>query len=143
LELQAQRNYKITTIEILIVLTELGMVYQSIGDFESALTSYENALSIGGKTGNLVWKANLLNNLGVLCHQKAEYEKAIQNIEEGLEAAQRSGYVRGEVALLISLGDLYADLEEIEAAHQSYEHAEEIIDPAIDKFLYNYSIVVF
>ncbi|NQU30001.1 MAG: tetratricopeptide repeat protein [Anaerolineae bacterium] len=123
---------------ILIVLTELGMVYQSIGDFESALTSYENALSIGGKTGNLVWKANLLNNLGVLCHQKAEYEKAIQNIEEGLEAAQRSGYVRGEVALLISLGDLYADLEEIEAAHQSYEHAEEIIDPAIDKFLYNY-----
>ena len=123
---------------ILIVLTELGMVYQSIGDFESALTSYENALSIGGKTGNLVWKANLLNNLGVLCHQKAEYEKAIQNIEEGLEAAQRSGYVRGEVALLISLGDLYADLEEIEAAHQSYEHAEEIIDPTIDKFLYNY-----
>jgi len=123
---------------ILIVLTELGMVYQAIGDIESAQVSYEKAFSIGQETGNLAWKANLLNNLGVLYHLQAKYEKAVQIFEDGLDIAQRSGHIRVEVALLVSLGDLYADLDEIEAAQQSYHQAKEIIDPANDKFLYHY-----
>jgi LuxR family maltose regulon positive regulatory protein len=129
------------TPNILIVLTELGMVYQAIGDFESAQTSYEKAFNTGREIGNLVWKANLLNNLGVLYHLLARYEKAIQTFEEGLEFAKQSGRIRVEVALLIGLGDLFADLEEIEAAGQSYQQAREIIQPVNDNFLDNYLVL--
>ncbi len=125
----------------LAVLVELGMVYASIGNFETAQSSYEEALNLGKETGNLTLMANLLNNMGVLYHLQGEYEKAIQTFEEGLDAARRSGYLRMEVTLLISLGDLYADFEELEAAHQSYQQAGVAIQPENDHFLYQYLIL--
>ncbi|MBT7988373.1 MAG: tetratricopeptide repeat protein [Anaerolineae bacterium] len=125
----------------LVVLMELGMIYQAIDNYEDAQSSYEKAYDIGQETNNLVGVANLLNNLGVLYHLQAKYEKAIQTFEAGLELAQQSGYIRMEAALLIGLGDLYADLEEFLAAQQSYQKAKEIIQPANDKFLYHYLVL--
>jgi len=126
------------TANFLVVLMELGMVYQANGNFEDAQVSYEKAYNIGQETGSFDWMANLLNNLGVLYHLQAKYEKAVQIFEEGLEFAKQSGYIRVEIALLIGLGDLYTDLEELGAAQESYQKAREIIQPANDKFLYYY-----
>ena len=128
-------------LSMLVVLTELGVIYQSIDNFDAAQISYEKAFSIGQETGNLTWMANLQNNLGVLYHLQAKYEKAIQVFEEGLSIAQRSGRIRVKVALLISLGDLYIDLEELVAAKQSYQQAKEIIQPDTDNFL-NYYLLL-
>ncbi len=121
-----------------VVLIELGGVYQTIGEFDAAKSSYEKAYEIGEKDGHLTWTVNLLNNLGVLYHQQAKYEKAIQTFEKGLSIAQKSGRLREQVALLIGLGDLYADLEEFLSARESFRQAEKIIQPENDRYLYRY-----
>jgi LuxR family transcriptional regulator, maltose regulon positive regulatory protein len=124
-----------------VLLMETGMVYNAIGSYAEAGTTYEKALQIWRQEGNLSWQANLLNNLGVLRHFQGEYEKAALAFEEGLVCAQRSGYTRMEAFIAFGLGDLYSELEDFNIAQRNYQHAQEIVQKMDDRFLLFYLII--
>lgn len=117
---------------------EIGMVQAAIGDYGRALTSFEEALGIWKRSGNVMLQANLLNNLGFLYYQLGEYEKAAQTFEEGLICARQSGYKRMEALISISMGDLYSEIEDFEIAGQNYRRIEELVEQLGDRFLINY-----
>src|SRR5688572_1039082 len=110
------------------LLVETAMVHATVGNVESAKTSYQKALTIWRTEKNLYSQADTLNNLAVLYHQIGDYELASETYEEGLVCARYSHNQRAESLILTGLGDLYSEIEEFEAAKQAYEQAEIIED---------------
>jgi two-component SAPR family response regulator/predicted negative regulator of RcsB-dependent stress response len=120
------------------LLLETGMVHATIGNNAEARKSYEQALELSRKAGNLWLQANLLNNIGVSQHQQGEYDRAAGSLEEGLLCAQRSGYRRMEAVISLSLGDLYTELEDFEIAGQNYRRIGALVGQLGERFLSNY-----
>lgn len=123
---------------IAMILTELGMMERSVGDYASAEAAYQRALDHWRAEGNLVWQANLLNNLGVLQHLKGSYEQAAVSLEEAANCAEQSGYTRMRAAALAGLGDLYADLDAPDAALAAYREARETARRVDERFVLFY-----
>ena len=117
------------------LLLETGMAYRASADYHAAENSYDKALVILKKEGNLNWQANLLNNLGGLYHAQGKYENALLAFEQGLQCAQHSGNLRMEALILCSLGDMYAELEEMDTAQKTYWQAQGIAQQINDRFL--------
>ena len=70
------------------LLMETGIIYAETGQYSKARDSYQKALEIWRRAGNLTWQVDVLNNLGVLNHLQGDYEQAAQTLEEGLLCAQ-------------------------------------------------------
>jgi ATP/maltotriose-dependent transcriptional regulator MalT/two-component SAPR family response regulator len=122
-----------------ILLLNCGMAYRALGNYKAAEESYQKALGIWRKDGNLAWQANALNNLGFLYHNiLGEYEKANLSFREGLTCAIRCRYLQTEAMISIGVGELYAELGEYEGARQFYEQAGVIAREMEDRFLLNY-----
>lgn len=127
------------TDSIPILLLNCGMAYRALGNYEAAEKSYQQALGIWRKEGNLAWQANALNNLGFLYHNiLGKYEKANLSFREGLTCANRCRYLQTEAAIAIGMGELYAELGEYDGARQSLEQADAIAQEIEDRFLLNY-----
>ena len=120
------------------LLMDTGVIYTETGEYSEAQNSYQKALEIWRRAGNLKWQADVLNNMGVLCHRQGIYEQAAQLLEEGLLCARQGGYKRGEALVLISMGDLYAELEDFEIAEQNYKQARGSAQQLSARFLINY-----
>ncbi len=120
------------------LLMETGVIYAETGEYSKARNSYQKALEIWRRAGNLTWQVDVLNNLGVLYHLQGDYEQAAQMLEEGLLYARQGGYKRGEALILIGLGDLYAEVEDFEIAGQNYKHAKGLAQQLGARFLINY-----
>jgi LuxR family maltose regulon positive regulatory protein len=117
------------------LLMETGMAYRAVGNFAEARNSYEKALEIWRRDGNLFWQASLLNNMGGMYHGLGEYEEAARAFEEGLLCARRSRYTRLDALISIGLGDVYAELEDFEMAVQNYDYASTALQYMDDRFL--------
>ncbi len=126
------------TATIPLLFMETGMAQAAIGTYNEAQTSYQKALEIWRREGNLLLQANLLNNLGFLHYQLGDYEKSAQTFEEGLLCARQSGYKRMEALISISMGDLYSEIEDFEIAAQNYRRIGELVEQLADPFLINY-----
>ena len=120
------------------LLNETAMVYQAIGDIDSAKTSYQEALNIWRAEKNLYYQAEILNNLGVLYHQIGEYELAAETFEHGIACARKGRHQRAECLILTGLGDLYSEVEEFDPALQAYQQAEVLASGLGESFIANY-----
>lgn len=123
------------------VLMETGMVHGSVGNIDSARSSFQKALELKKAESDLYTQAEILNNLAVLYHQIGEYELASETFEAGLVNARKSRNRRAESLILIGLGDLYGEVNEFEAALQAYRLAAAIIDNPAKDFITNYLVV--
>ena len=120
------------------VQVELGISYHASGNYQAALSAYNQALDEWRRESNLPSQANVLNSLGVLYHHQGEYEQAVQAFESGLECARSSSSQWQESLLLTSLGDMYVDLDEYDSAFQAYDDAAQIAQQVSYQFLTNY-----
>ncbi|HEY3313028.1 MAG TPA: tetratricopeptide repeat protein [Anaerolineales bacterium] len=125
--------------QIPILEMELGAVHYTLGNGETAIRYYHSALKAWEATGNLGWRATLMNNLAVMHHSRGEYEKAFQVLEDSIDFAQRSGYVRAQALALSSLGDLLADLQEIGRAEVCFDQSMVIASQLGYSFLVFYA----
>jgi two-component SAPR family response regulator/Tfp pilus assembly protein PilF len=123
-----------------IVLMETGMVYNAVGDIESAQISFQKALVLKQKERDLLTQAEILNNMAVLYHQIGEYELASETFETGLTCARKSRNRRAESLLLSGLGDLYSEVEEFDSAIQAYRQADAIASD-LAGFIKSYLII--
>jgi LuxR family transcriptional regulator, maltose regulon positive regulatory protein len=114
---------------------EMGVIYQTLGNYVEAEAVYHQALDYWQETQNSLWQANLLNNLGYLQYLSGDYESAASTLEKALEHAHLSGYLRMEAFALSSIGDLYRDLDAANEALDAYHQARQIAQHIDEKSL--------
>lgn len=117
------------------ILTDIGTVHQSLGNYAEAESTFIKVLNIYKQESDLLAQAGLLNNMGYMFHQEGDYEKAAAAYEEGLLCSRRSHHTRMEALISIGLGDLYSELQDFEIAEQNYQHAEQMLTERSDLFL--------
>ena len=88
-------------------LQSLGNVYRNLGDFDSAVTVYKNAVAVAKKE-DLDGLCSSLGNLASIFTQKEQPDEAIKCLENGLELARHIGNKQSEGSMLCSLGIAYS-----------------------------------
>lgn len=117
------------------ILTDIGLIHQSFGNYSEAERNYMQALNIHKQDANLWAQAGLLNSIGYMFHKEGKYEKAAFAYEDGLICSRRIQHTRMEILIYIGLGDLYAELQDVEIADLNYQHAEQMLAESTDLFL--------
>lgn len=101
----------------------LGTAYHSLGQVESALRNYEQALAIARDIRDRRSEGVHLGNLGTAYRDRGQMEKAIEHYEQALAIAQEIGDRQMEGAGLGSLGTTYLTRGQVEKAIDHYEQS--------------------
>jgi len=94
----------------------LGIAYQSLGEYRKAIEFYEQALEISRLIGDRQGEGNSLGSLGNAYQSLGEYRKAIEYHEQALKISRLIGDRQGEGNRLGNLGVAYQSLGETEKA---------------------------
>ena len=114
---------------------EIGMLYLARGDHQTTLSYYQHALGAWEESGNLGWKAILLNNMGFMYHQEGRFVEAFTTLEDALIAAEQSGFTRTQALAQNSLGDLLLDVQDTQQAASCHARSLELATQLADSFL--------
>ena len=71
--------------------TNLGVAYQSLGDFRKAIEFHENSLKIDKEIGDKAGESKCYTNLGVAYYSLGDFKKAIEFPENSLKFLKKSG----------------------------------------------------
>ncbi|MCL1467136.1 CHAT domain-containing protein [Argonema galeatum] len=114
-------------------LGSLGIAYNSLGQFERAITFHEKSLAIKRQIQDCQGEATCLGNLGIAYHSLGEYEEALNCHKQSLDISREIKDPQGEAASLGNLGIAYHSLGEYEEAITFHEKSlaikQEIKDP--------------
>jgi CHAT domain-containing protein len=91
-------------------LSNIGIAYRRLGDYEKALSYYNQAQTIQEQTGNKVQEAETLDQLGLLYSQQNQPQKALEYHQKALELLRTTGNVRREAVSLSNLGHVFTVL---------------------------------
>lgn len=113
--------------QVATILNNIGRVYYLKGDYERALTVYEEALSIRRKTlgPNSIDVAATVCNTGQTHHQRGNLETAMMYYKEFLELAQgRLGANHRDIAIIYKcMAEIHHERSEMLLAKVMYEKA--------------------
>ena len=99
----------------------LGIVYQSLGDYQKAIKYFEKDLKIAKELGRRAGEGRTYGNLGVSYDLTADYRKAIEYHEKYLKIAKEIGDRAGEGAAYGNLGNAYQSLGYYQKAIQYHQ----------------------
>ena len=111
------------------VLTNMGLAYQTLGQYERAISSFEDLLVIvrelkesqGASEELKAEEGRIIGQLGLLHREFGQYEQAVEFLEQRIEIAREIGDRAGEGAGLGNLGSAYDGLGQYEQAIDAYE----------------------
>jgi tetratricopeptide (TPR) repeat protein len=113
-------------------LGNLGIAYQSLGEYRRAIEYHEHHLDIAREIGDRRGEGNALGNLGNSYQSLGEYQRAIEYQDQVLQIAREVGDRRVEGTALGNLGIAHYSLSDyrraIEYSGQQLEIAHEIGD---------------
>jgi tetratricopeptide (TPR) repeat protein len=116
--------------EYIASLTSLGNAYNSLGQYQQAITFNQQSLEIQREIGDKKGEAGSLNNLGSAYYLLGQYQQAITFNQQSLEIEQAIGHKEGETTSLSNLGSAYASLGQYQQSitfnQQSLEIAQAI-----------------
>jgi hypothetical protein len=98
------------------MLNNIGFIYSSLGDYQTALDYYERSLSIRTEIGDRRGEGDSLNNIGFIYSSLGQYQKALGYYERSLSIRTEIGDRRGEGDSLNNIGYALENLEEPELA---------------------------
>ena len=102
-------------------LGNLGIAYDSLGEYGRAIEYHELALVIDREIGDRQGEGNALGNLGLAYGSLNEYGRAIEYHEQHLAIARETGGRRGEGQALGNLGNYYYSLGDYRRAIKYHE----------------------
>ena len=112
----------------------LGIAYQSLGDYQKAMEYHEKHLKIAKEIGDRAGEGGAYGNLGISYRSLGDYEKAIEYHEKRLKIAKEIGDRAGEGGAYGNLGIAYQSLGDYQKAMEYHEKhlkiAKEIGDRA-------------
>ncbi|MCP4696799.1 MAG: tetratricopeptide repeat protein [Gammaproteobacteria bacterium] len=104
-------------------ISNLGVVYNDLGQYAKALEYYEQALVIRRKIGDRKGVGNNLTNIGVVYKNLGQYAKALEYYEQALLIKREIGDRKGEGNNLTNIGVVYKNLGQYAKALEYYEQA--------------------
>jgi tetratricopeptide (TPR) repeat protein len=107
-------------------LGSLGVLYQSVGQYEQALDCIQSQLEITRAIGDRLEESNALGNLGIVYQSLGQYEKALDCLENQLEISREIGDRLGASNALGNLGIVYQSLGQYDRSLTYLENQLEI-----------------
>jgi tetratricopeptide (TPR) repeat protein len=105
-------------------LSDLGVVYNGLGEYTKALKYHRQASIIDDKElDDKGGKGIDLGNIGVIYWHLGQYDEALKVYQQSLAIAKELGYKEGEGDNLTNLGLIYFDLGQYPKALQYYQQA--------------------
>ncbi len=114
-------------------LHNLGIIYQSQGEYKKALEKYNESLIISKELGDKKGIADTLHQLGNIHYLQGKYEKALEKYNESLKIEKELGNKQGIAQSLHQLGMIYQDQGEYEKALEKYNESLKIKKELGDK----------
>jgi tetratricopeptide (TPR) repeat protein len=104
-------------------LTNIGVVYYSLGERREALDFYNQALPLHRAVGNRRDEAITLNNIGMVYNSLGERRKALDFYNQALPLHRAVDNRREEAITLYNIGDVYYAMSERRKALDFYNQA--------------------
>ncbi len=107
-----------------VTLINLGTVFQSKGDYDTAIDHYKKALEYFKRENNknVHAIARTCANIGSVEYYKTNYQKAIEMYEEAMSIFETLGDHDAEVVTLLNLGNAYFNLTQFDKAEAYYQN---------------------
>lgn len=112
----------------------LGVAFDIISEFDSALYYYEKAAHLSRKTGYNVILASALNNKGMVCQSRGDYKKAISVYLDALRIFEKLKDLKGIGNAYNNIGLVYFDLQQYRQALDYHNKALSIREKTGDKY---------
>jgi CHAT domain-containing protein/tetratricopeptide (TPR) repeat protein len=104
-------------------VNNIGMIYYSLGETQTALEKFNEALPIIRVLGDRRGEATALNNIGIVYHSLGQTQKALEKFNEDLPIRRALGDRRGEANAINNIGMVYHSLGEMQKALEKFNEA--------------------
>ena len=101
----------------------LGEIYEAFGDYERALESYHQALSLSETRGADVLVGRIYDRIGNIYFRTEEYSRAKEFLEEAFRTHYETGALEMQKTELIRLGDIASKMNDLEGALKYQQRA--------------------
>jgi len=123
-------------------LMELGKLYHLQGDYDEAMSCYEESLKAKEKLGDRAGISSSLHQIGIVHQQRGDYDKALHYYEKSLKIKEELGGRAGVSKSLHQIGIVHQQRGDYDKALHYYEKSlqtlEELGDRAgVSKSLHN------
>ncbi|MGM3308193.1 CHAT domain-containing protein [Anabaena sp. WFMT] len=108
-------------------LNQIGMIYHTLGKYESALEYYQQSLSVLKQVSSYPvektpWVWIVFFNMGDIYQSLGEYDRALNTYQQALNLAQKHR-IGSEVRNINAIGDIHYRLKKYDLALNFYEQA--------------------
>jgi CHAT domain-containing protein/Tfp pilus assembly protein PilF len=104
-------------------LNNIGLVYESLGQYLKALEFFQQALAIRKQVGDRAGEGTTLNNIAAVYQSLGQYPKALDFYQQALAIRKQVGDRTGEGATLNNIGLVYQSLGQYSKALDFYQQA--------------------
>src|SRR5262249_4063635 len=104
-------------------LSNIGAIYESLGEMQKSLEKLNEALSLRRELGDRSREAITLNNIGMVYSSLGETQKALEKHNEALSLRRALGDLSGEAITLHNIGTAYRLLGEAQKSLEKYNEA--------------------
>jgi tetratricopeptide (TPR) repeat protein len=115
------------------VCNNLGLLYDSLGEYQQALNAHQQSLEIQREIGDRHREASSLMNLGNVYNSLGQYQEALNFYQQSLAIKREIGVAEGtrsdrngEATSLMNLGNAYNSLGQYQEALNFYQQSLEI-----------------
>jgi CHAT domain-containing protein/Tfp pilus assembly protein PilF len=115
-------------------LSNIGAVYQSLGQYPKALEYFQQSLMISKAIGNKPLEGSTLNNIGEVYLSLGQYPKALEYFQQSLMISKAIGNKPLESTTLNNIGGVYDRLGKYPKALEYYQQALVISKAIGDKY---------
>ncbi len=109
------------------ITLNLGNSFEAVGDYDRALSAYQQSLTISLAIGDRVGEAIALGNQGLVYGKQSDFPKALDRHRRSLALHQSLGEFSGQVDTLINIGSLHHSQKNLDLAEKQYRQAQQII----------------
>jgi tetratricopeptide (TPR) repeat protein/CHAT domain-containing protein len=99
-----------------IALHNMGIIYQSWGDYDRALELYGQSLAIDEKLGDQSGVSRSYHQMGMVYQARGDYDRALELYQKSLAIAEKLGDIAGVASSQAQIGKVFMDQHKFEEA---------------------------
>lgn len=115
------------------ILTNIGIIHWSQGNYSLALNNYSEALKINELLGDENKIANSLGNIGLVYWNQGEYPKALSFYFKALQLNEKTNNKEAQAKNIANIGNVYWNQGDLDQALNYYFKALKIAEETNDK----------